>query len=75
MQTLDRGISAPQQVVGRCHDASLTHQPLGIGPTGFSGFVGVANILRGPSKVNRRENVGKGAYRTLAGRRDNRCGW
>jgi hypothetical protein len=45
MQTLDRGISAPQQVVGRCRDASLIHQPPGTGPMGFSGFVGVANIL------------------------------
>lgn len=45
MQTLDWGVSAPQHV-GKCHDASLMYQPTGTGPTGFSGFVGVANILR-----------------------------
>lgn len=51
MQTLDRGISAPQQVV-RCHHASLMHQPPRHWPHGFLGICRSGEHPPGPSKVN-----------------------
>jgi hypothetical protein len=72
MQTPDREISAPQQV-GRCHDASLMHQPPRHWPYGFLGICrsgehppGVSYGIRTvPSKVNGRRQMGMKTWEEL----------